>query len=219
MELTSFGEKLKNQANTILQTWEDFIHEIENDETQLRARFRFGIHESVALFALPVIFKQLSIKAPGIKLHLTHGLSRHLLEDTVSKRLDAALIVNPTPHPDLIIKELYKDHIKVFSLKSKVKDRLILNPSVFQSQELIHKLKDLPVERIETTSFEVAAHLALAGEGVVVLPERVAKALAGEKLKPINLLSIIDRHCLVYRPRLRETTAGQIFVQLIKEAW
>lgn len=216
MELTTFGEKLKEKSETLLQGWDDFMQELESDETQLRGRFNFGVHESVALFALPKIYQRLTLEAPGLKLSLRHGLSRYMLEEVVSKKLDLALVVNPSPNPELIIRELYRDHIKVYSLKRKVQPRLILNPSIFQSNELVNKLKDLPQERIETSSFEVAAHLALAGEGMVVLPERVAQALAPGKLIPVNSFSIVDRHCLVYRQRLRESAAGRALIEIMK---
>ena len=218
MELTSFGEKLQQKSHSLLQGWEDFMQEIESDETQLRGRFHFGLHESVALFALPKIYQHLSREAPGLKLSLRHGLSRYMLEEVVSKKLDLALVVNPSPNPELIIRELYRDHIKVYALKKKVQPRLILNPAIFQSNELVQKIKDLPAERIETSSFEVAAHLALAGEGSVVLPERVAQALAPGKLFAVSSFSIIDRHCLVYRQRMRETPAGRALIQIIKES-
>ncbi len=218
MELTIFGERLLEKSQSLIQSWDDFMQEIESDETQLRGRFHFGIHESVALFALPKIYNRLSEQTPGLKLSLRHGLSRYMLEEVVSKKLDLALVVNPSPNPGLIIRELYRDHIKVYSLKKKVQSRLILNPSILQSNELVGKLKDLPQERIETSSFEVAAHLALAGEGLVVLPQRVAEALAPGKLFPVSAFSIIDRHCLVYRQRMRETPAGRALIQVIRDS-
>ncbi|MBY0515698.1 MAG: LysR family transcriptional regulator [Bacteriovoracaceae bacterium] len=218
MELTEFGEKLKEQSSILQQNWLDFIQALDNDEKTLKARFRFGLHASVAVFALPTIYKVLGQKAPGIRLNLQHGLSRHILEDIISKRLDLGIVVNPTPHPDLIIKELYKDEVRVYSLNSKVKQRLIVHPGLFQSQELKLKLKNIPEEVIETDSLEVATHLALAGEGMALLPERVAQALAGNKLKPVGGVSVTDRHCLVYRPTLRETLAGQKLIEAIKEA-
>jgi DNA-binding transcriptional LysR family regulator len=218
MELTSFGEKLKGEAHHLVQSWQDFMQAIETDDQELRARFRFGIHVSVALFALPSIYKKLTELAPGIRLNLQHGLSRHITEDLISKRLDAGLVVNPTAHPDLVIKELYKDQVRPFALKGKVKERLIVHPGVFQSQELQQRLKNFPEEIVETESFEVAAHLAMAGEGTAILPERVARVISQGKLQPVGDLAVTDKHCLVYRPTLRETVAGQMLIRAIKEA-
>ncbi len=218
MELTAFGEKLRRESGKLLQSWEDFLQSLQRDEKELRGRFRFGVHASVGLFALPAIFQRLGVDAPGIRLDLSHGLSRHLTEDVISKRLDAALVVNPVAHPDLIIRELYKDQVRAFSIKGKVRERLIAHPHVFQVQQLRERLKALPDEVLETDSFEVAAHLAMAGEGIALLPERVALALSEGKLRPQGELSITDRHCLIYRANLRETAAGQALVKVIKEA-
>lgn len=218
MELTVFGEKLKTHGGKLLKNWQDFLQALDEDEKELRARFHFGLHASVALFALPAIYAQLGKLAPGVKLTLSHGLSRHIAEDIISKRIDAGIVVNPVSHPDLVIKELYRDHVKVFRIKGKVKDRLIHHPGLLQSQELKDKLKTLPSDSLETDSLEVAAHLALAGEGVAILPERVAHSLAGSKLHAVNDLSVIDKHCLVYRPTLRESLAGQKLIEAVKSA-
>ncbi len=218
MELTVFGEKLKTHGGKLLKNWQDFMQALDEDEKELRARFHFGLHASVALFALPAIYQQLTKLAPGVKLTLSHGLSRHIAEDIISKRIDAGIVVNPVSHPDLVIKELYRDHVKVFSIKGKVKERLIHHPGLLQSLELKDKLKIVPSESIETESLEVAAHLALAGEGVAILPERVAHSLAGSKLHSISDLSVIDKHCLVYRPTLRESQAGVKLIEAVKTA-
>ena len=218
MELTAFGHKLQAHGATLRQSWQDFLQNMEADEKELRARFRFGVHVSVALFALPPIYKRLAALAPGVRLSLAHGLSRHIAEDIISKRLDLGLVVNPVPHGDLVIKELYKDQVRPFALKGKFKERLIVHPGLFQSQELQAKLKDFPEELIETESLEVAAHLALAGEGIALLPERVARALSTNKLTPVGEVTVVDKHCLVYRPTLRETLAGQKLIQAVKEA-
>jgi LysR family transcriptional regulator, cell division regulator len=218
MELTTFGEKLKTHALPLRQSWQDFMQAVESDDKELRARFRFGIHASVALFALPPLYRKLHSLAPLVRLTLQHGPSRHIAEDIISKRIDAGLVVNPVPHNDLVIKELYKDQVRPYSLKGKCKERLILHPGIFQSQELQMKLKDFPDELIETDSLEVAAHLAMAGEGIALLPERVARALAGTRLSPVGDYSVVDKHCLVYRPSLRETQAGIKLIQAVKEA-
>jgi hypothetical protein len=38
------------------------------------------------------------------------------------------------------------------------------------------------------------------------------------KLQPVGDLAVTDKHCLVYRPTLRETVAGQMLIRAIKEA-
>lgn len=217
MELTAFGKKLKSHALPLRQSWQDFMQSMDTDDKEQRARFGFGIHASVAIFALPLIYRKLSVIAPGVRLTLQHGLSRHITENIISKRLDAGLVVNPVPHGDLVIKELYKDLVRPYAIKGKIKDRLIVHPGLFQSQELQMKLKDFPNELIETESLEVAAHLALSGEGIALLPGRVAKALGGERLQPMGAAAVVDKHCLVYRPTLRETQAGLNLIQAIRE--
>src|SRR4051794_23560256 len=48
-ELTPYGERVRNHAGELRRGWEEFLQSLEADERELRARFRFGIHASVAL--------------------------------------------------------------------------------------------------------------------------------------------------------------------------
>lgn len=218
-ELTHYGEKLRAHAAELRRGWEEFEQAIESDEKELRARFRFGIHASVAVFALPPLLKKLRELAPAVRLTLQHGPSRHVSEDLISKRLDAGIVVNPVPHADLVIRELYRDRVRPFALPGKRPlPLLILHPGLAQTQELRKKLSGMPDRVLETDSLEVAAHLALAGEGVALLPERVASAVARSRLRPLGEAAVVDRHCLVYRPTLRETAAGRILIRAVREA-
>lgn len=218
-ELTLYGEKLRAHAAELRRGWEEFQQSIESDDKELRARFRFGIHASVAIFALPPLLKKLRALAPFIRLTLQHGPSRHISEDLISKRLDAGIVVNPVPHPDLVIKELYRDRVRPFARPGQQRRPfLILHPALSQTEELRKKLTDVPESILETDSLEVAAHLAIAGEGVALLPERVAFALARNRLRPLGEAAVVDRHCLVFRPTLRETAPGRVLVQAVREA-
>jgi DNA-binding transcriptional LysR family regulator len=218
-EPTPYGERLSTHAAELRRGWDEFLQAMEADEQELRARFRFGIHASVALFALPPVLKRLRALAPAVRLILQHGPSRHICEDLISKRLDAGIVVNPIPHSELVIKELYRDRVRAFALPGKrPRPFLIVHPGLAQTHELRKRLTGLPESVLETDSLEVAAHLALAGEGVALLPERVAHALAGEKLRPVGEARVIDHHCLVYRPTLRETPTGRVLLQAVREA-
>lgn len=226
-EITGYGEKLRTQAGELRRVWAEFEQAIESDDSELRARFRFGIHASVAIFALPPLLKRLRELAPFVRLALHHGPSRHITEDLISKRLDAGFVVNPVAHPDLVIRELYRDRVRPFGLPGRRQlPFLILHPGLWQTQELRKKLGSLPQTGpdsipetvLETESLEVAAHLALAGEGVALLPERVAHSVAGGRLRPIGTAVVVDRHCLAFRPTLREIPAGRVLIQAVREA-
>jgi len=218
-EPTPYGQRLSVHAGELRRGWDEFVQSMEADERELRARFRFGIHASVALFALPPVLKKLRALAPAIRLTLQHGPSRHICEDLISKRLDAGIVVNPVPHTELVIKALYRDRVRPFALPGKHRlPYLIIHPGLAQTQALRKRLTGLPENLLETDSLEVAAHLALAGEGVALLPERVAHALAGDRLRPVGEAAVLDHHCLVYRPTLRETPTGQLLLKAVREA-
>lgn len=221
-ELTAHGERLRTHAAELTRQWAEFLGALQSDERELRARFRFGIHASVALFALPPLLAKLRALAPGVRLTLQHGLSRHICEDLISRRLDAGIVVNPVPHADLVIRELYRDCVRPFALPSRRAPSglpyLIFHPGLWQTQELRKKLSGMPEVSLETDSMEVAAHLALEGEGVALLPERVAQAVTAGRLRAVGDAAVVDRHCLVYRPALRETAAGRVLLQAAREA-
>ncbi len=217
MKLTKAGELLLNSSQALLQTWDQLVKNIHADEKSAQGLIRLGCHSAVAQYMLPLFIGDFLKSYPQIDLQLVHGLSRHMTEKVVSFEIDVALAVNPNPHPDLIIKEIFKDEVSIWKSKKCLNsDVLICEPNLLQTQDIISKLskKGIQFKRIiESSNLELIANLVSCGVGCGVLPERVLQAfefLKYEKIKDSPIF--LDKVCLVYKAEFRKSERGRLFI-------
>jgi DNA-binding transcriptional LysR family regulator len=219
--LTAAGQRLYESAQTLLQNWQNVVIAAKSEMQEISGVIRLGCHTAVAQYTLPHFLPSFLNKHPSITFRLQHGLSRHINEAIISGQLDAGLVVNPTPHPDLVIKEILKDRVSFWQAeRNSNPDVLIYDPSLLQSQSLLKKLslKKIHFKRkIESSSLEVIAQLVVAGGGCGLLPERVMQAFATSPVSTIaNAPSFQDRICLVFKPEFRKTKKGQAFIESVR---
>ena len=218
--LTAAGQRLLESAQTLLQNWQDVVIAAKSEMQEISGVIRLGCHTAVAQYTLPHFLPDFLFQHPAISLQLHHGLSRHINESIISGQMDVGLVVNPSPHPDLVIKEVLKDKVTFWQSKSnRNPDVLIYDPSLLQSQNLLKKisLKKINFKRkIESSSLEVIAQLVVAGSGCGLLPERVIQAFATSQVVTlVTAPSFQDRICLVFKPEFRKMKKGQALIEAV----
>ncbi|HVY47883.1 MAG TPA: LysR family transcriptional regulator, partial [Minicystis sp.] len=193
VQLTSTGQELLNHAAEIfalLDRAEDRIKGLESDEV---GSFVIGCHESLGAYFLPAFMREFLRVAPRIELSLSNATSADTQDAVLARKVDFGLVVNPRPHPELVIVELFKDAVDVFVARAELEGgaahtrdearaRLRAGPLVFagrvdQCRELIDLLAAdslLPTRMLSCGDLELVKSLALAGVGVALLPRRVA---------------------------------------------
>ncbi len=226
--LTKAGERLRAQARELLETWEKLKENSQKDSYQVRGRYTIGLHSSVALYTIPHFVAEIMRKFEGLELKLSHDLSRRITEDVVSFKLDFGLVVNPIEHPDLIIKELFKDEVGFWKAKktnpnndlNSNKGVLIVEPDLTQTQTLLEKLnkKKINFKRtISSSNLEVIKSLVIHGAGIGVLPGRVVGDW-GKKLDFLDHFPVFkDRICLIYRADVQKAQASRQLAREIAE--
>ena len=218
--LTDAGRRLADRAEELIQKWDDVLLAAQNEVQKVAGLIRFGSHPAVAQYTLPFFLAAFLKQYPELTLQLSHGLSRHMAEDVISQKLDAAFVVNPVPHLDLIIKEISRDRVTIWKAKNCINcDVLIVEPSLLQTQELQRKLqkKNNQFSRIiESSSLEVIAQLVISGVGCGILPERVVKAFGGDQIQALkDAPEFHDRMCLVYKSEFRKSRRGQALIETV----
>ncbi|MBT3583904.1 MAG: LysR family transcriptional regulator [Halobacteriovoraceae bacterium] len=228
VKLTKCGEKLVFKAKHLLEDWEKIKEEAERDGEDLRGRYSIGMHSSVALYSLRHFVPQLLAKFPNLEFKLVHELSRRITEDVISFKIDFGIVVNPVQHPDLVIRELFRDEVSFWRSKKETamnsidgKDKvLIIEPELLQTQEMLGKLskKKMHFKRQLTSSnLEVIKDMTLAGCGVGVVPGRVV----GEHSKKMEIVpgwpKFSDKICLIYRADVQKSPASRKMTGLIQE--
>ena len=216
---TEAGIRLYQRANALIHHWEDLQSSVRDSSTQLTGRFKLGCHESVGVYTLPRLLESIDGQAPGIELSLSHDLSRRITERVIAYELDLGIVVNPTRHPDLVMKKLGEDQFTFWKRKdlSRPPQKVFAHLELTQTQTLLKQtqakvFKDWRV--LGTGSFELIRAFTAQGLGVGVLPSRIARmdpslVLAGSKLPAVR-----DEIFLVYRREALGSRAGKTLIEL-----
>jgi DNA-binding transcriptional LysR family regulator len=224
VHLTKAGERLLASSQQLLMEWEKIFAAVKNSELQVTGRYKLGVHSAVARYTLPVFLKDLLQENPQLEIHLRHDLSRKIAEEVISWKLDLGLVINPPPHPDLVIKTLCEDVVTLWcSGEDHVKDDLICEPDLLQTQSILEKLgkKGFHFKRtLHSSSLEVITSLVHEGCGVGILPERVVKSDGKAKIRRLSADAPVfkDKLCLIYRADTRNNAATRMIINHILKA-
>jgi DNA-binding transcriptional LysR family regulator len=224
VKATHHGQKLVHQARILLHEWEKIRESALRDQSEVSGSFRIGCHVSVALYSLPGFLPELIRRHPRLELNLSHDLSRKITEDVISFRTDFGIVVNPVPHPDLVIRRLAQDEVTLWCAPAGERGVLIYDPDLSQSQALLKQAtrKGLRFRRhLVTSSLEVVAMLTACGAGVGILPTRVAQGQAKGRLQPVaaDAPRFADQVCLVYRADAQKSRASSVISEAIIESF
>jgi DNA-binding transcriptional LysR family regulator len=219
--VTDTGRALAREAEEILSVVaraEQRIRGLEEDE---RGRFVVGCHESLGAYFLPAFMRAFLREAPGIDLVLWNGASASVRDAVIARDVHFGLVVNPSPHPDLVLREMFDDAVDFFSAEPTArtlaaahervrKGPLVHASRVGESRALIATLEAQGVvspRSLACGDFEMVKSLVLEGIGVGVLPRRVAAYGAGERLARVHpqLPHFADAIHLVFRADLPKT--------------
>ena len=204
----------------MLDYWGEVYKGLQQSNTEILGRFKVGCHQSVGAYTLPKFLDHLHRDAPGIEIDLVHDCSRKITEGVISYNIDIGFVVNPTRHPDLVLKKLGDDRILFWKKNgaNQVPKRILADVNLHQMQDILGKIHAKEFKGwslISTPSLELIRTLTLMGQGIGILPERVAKA-EGADLVPFdsNLPTFEDRIFLVYRKDVLSSKAGRELIRL-----
>lgn len=178
--LTPQGTNLRRSAQALLPQWQGLRTSLKQDAESMRGEIKIGCHVSVANYALERICPDLLSRHPYLDVKLIHDLSRRILSGVLAGEVDLGLVINPQPHPDLVLRPLGTDEVRLWQTSRARRGppaALIYDPALAQAQWILRQSKHgkLPARRIESSSLEVIAELTRLGLGLGILPARVAK--------------------------------------------
>lgn len=225
---TESGQELLVHVRSMLDLLERAEQRIWGLESDDVGSFVIGCHESLGAYFLPNFMTQFLKDSPRVELTLLNRASRLVQEAVVGREVHFGLVVNPEQHPDLVITPLFHDAVAFFVSAegalgegASVEDaiaRIKEGPLVFagrvaQCQQLIRTVTEqdwLPERLLSCGDLELVKSFALAGLGVALLPERVARNNQPGRLKRLHadLPIIPDTICLLYRADMHRTRAA-----------
>lgn len=217
---TEQGTLFYRKAHTLVECWGEVQKGLYRSNTEIFGRFKIGCHQSVGAYVLPKFFDNLQSQAPGIEIELVHDFSRKITEGVVSFNIDIGFVVNPIRHPDLVLKKLGDDRVLFWKRRGgdNLPKRIFADRNLHQMQEILGKthtkdFKDWNI--VSTASLELIRTLTLSGQGIGILPERVAKADGADLVPYSPSLPIYeDKIFLAYRKDVLSSKAGRALIRL-----
>jgi len=223
IQLTKFGEEFYKKSKNLVLLWEDSKKILSTKNEEVTGEFSFGIHPSVALYTMSPLLEELQKKFPAIDIKLNHGLSREMTTKVINWEIDFGIVINPIEHDDLVIREINKDIVTLFTTKKLLNQKdpakLIYDPELAQSSYILKNIKSKKFNisgHIHSSNLEVVAKLASQNLGVALLPQKVAAAY--KNLIPVESApSFSDRLCLVYRKEKHQNPVSQQIIKSIRD--
>lgn len=221
IKLTREGQTLFEQSDALLQQWKNIQSKVLNESGSMSGLLSIGCHTSVARYVLPNAIQTFTAQNKDVEIRLEHDLSRKILDQLVTNKLDCAIVMNPIHHPNLILTKILEDEVGLYQVsKTNIPEMLIYDPNLFQSQAILKKIKKNHFKRhLYSTSLEVIARLVHSGCGAGILPARVANLLNQPKLIHIeNTPTVTDHLYFAYRVEDRKTQKILSFKQHILDS-
>lgn len=226
VSLTEPGRVLRNAAMAVFETLERAQAQISGLETDLVGEFVVGCNESLGAYFLPAFLKAYLGAAPRVRVALWNGSSGEVRDAVLERKVHFGLSVNPEPHPDLVMVELYRDGIEVYvaadepapqdimqALLRIRRGPLIAATRIPQVQDLIARFKAdnaLPDQVLDCGDLQLVRSLTVKGLGVALLPRRVALDGPPGALRRLHpqLPGFPDQIYMLYRADLHRTRAA-----------
>lgn len=221
------GELLAAGARQAFEALGNAMAQIENEHAEPSGRVVLGVHESLAAYSLPAFMARFLRDYPKVELKLWNGRSMEVEAELTAGRVDLALIVNASRHPDLVVVPMFDDSVElVHCVAARRRDDparvlgelpLIYVPELTQSQQILVQLqrRRLAVPRLlPCSSLELVKSLVLDEVGVGILPRRVAEHGTRRRLYTLSppLPLYRDRIALVRRFDVTTTAAIRVVI-------
>ncbi|MGE0764467.1 MAG: LysR family transcriptional regulator [Bdellovibrionales bacterium] len=219
IQLTPSGKLFLSRADRVL----DALGSLELSEGEGHIfsgkTITIGCHAAVAQYAIPKTLAYIARAAPDYKVEIRHDLSRNIQLEIQRGNIDVGIIINPVEVPDIVIKKIASDIVRVWSCKNSFdKSTIICNSALLQTQHILRRWKDKPSRIINTDSLELICRLTNEALGFGIIPQR-ALDLIGFDLKANNSIpSYHDQICLVHRPEFGANKSEALVCEAIKAA-
>ena len=226
VRLTATGDELLRYATRVFALLDEAEERVKGLEQGDFGTFVLGCHESLGSYFLPAFMTELLKTDPGIELLLSNETSAVVREKVIAREIQFGIVVNPQPHPDLVMLDLFEDAIDVLVAKDSkphetleearrayVEGPVIYARRVTECQTLVDALVGegfVGTRKLVCGDLEQVKSLALAGLGVAVLPRRVATYGHEGKLVRLHptLPVLRDRIQLLFRADMHKTRAS-----------
>jgi LysR family transcriptional regulator, hydrogen peroxide-inducible genes activator len=195
---TEIGQKVINQANSILLESKKIPDLIKEYREDLSGELRIGILPTIGLYLLPLFVNSLLGKLPSIKLHVSENITETIIKQIYDGDIDVGIIATPIDSPNIISVPIYYEEMFAYISrghplldKAKISTTNLLSEDLwllssghcFRNQVATICKGEQNIERqrfiYESNSIEALKRIIATKRGITIIPE-----LALEKPQP-----------------------------------
>jgi DNA-binding transcriptional LysR family regulator len=132
---TETGSELLRHIDEVFAVLDRATARIAGLEDELVGRFVLGCHESLGAYFLPHFMPGLLHDAPNITVALHNASSAHIRQAVIDREVHFGLVVNPEPHPELVMTPLFRDAVDFFVCARDPVVSIELDPELVGSAE------------------------------------------------------------------------------------
>ena len=220
--LTESGAALMRHTDEVFIALERASLAVHGLERELIGALVIGCSDAHGHF-LPRLYPDLLQGAPQLEVSLRNEPSEVIQAEVLERRIHFGVVVNPTPHPDLVMVPIFRDATELFvaagaepselaQAQQQLRERPLILVDRSPQRSMLGALAEQGVEPsrvIGCDDFELVAKLTLAGVGVGVLPRRTGlDPRSGLASLHTELPRFVDDVVLVHRADLPGSRAA-----------
>lgn len=217
ISLTTEGRVLLLKGKEIFSCLDEFSIKDHSDASLFGDRkIKVGCHQTVGQYTLPKAFHFLSKAYVDFNVEIVHGLSREIQLEIQRGIIDIGVVVNPSKAPDLVVKYITTDEVKVWGPSTRfISNTVFCNLDLFQTQSILRKWKQRPKKIVHTESLELVSRFVDNQVGYGIVPGRVVR-MSTPDLIPLNTSPVFkDKISVVYRPEFGKTPIEKAVIESI----
>jgi DNA-binding transcriptional LysR family regulator len=220
ISLTPEGRFLLLKGKEIFSCLDEFNIDDKAEKSFFGNRkIKVGCHQTVGQYTLPKAFNLLSQVYGDFNVEIVHGLSREVQIEIQRGIIDIGVVVNPTKAPDLVIKYLAADEVKVWAPSTSFKTNTVFcNLDLFQTQSILRRWRQKPEKVVHTDSLELISRFVANRVGYGIVPGRVVE-ISAPVLVPLKKSPMFkDKIAMVYRPEFGKNPIERAVIESIINA-
>lgn len=196
--VTPTGERIVEQAKTVLQESKNLITMAEQGKDPLGSMLSVGAIYTVGPYLFPHLVSNLQQLAPGMPLFIEESYTASLRVKLSSGELDAIFVALPFTETDVVCREIYDEpFVVLMSEDHPLATNKEIDPAVIAEHRVLllgegHCFRDQVLEAcpglqqairsdyaqghavVEGSSLETLKHMVASGLGITVLPKTAA---------------------------------------------
>ena len=233
---TEAGLALCARAEDVIRSVEALEAELQGLRQLERGTLRVGNTDAASVYVLPEVYRSFHRRHPGVRIEITVGDTRHLLESLSARRIELATATLPVDGANLVVRPIYREELvpvahprhplaarRGVTLRDLAGEGLIAYPAGSVTRRMIDAIVEAKGQtiraRMEISSPEAMKRLAQAGLGVSILPRPVvAGEIRRKTLKVIPLAGVhFEREIgMVYRATESLSPAARAFLDMVE---